>query len=57
MTYLSFSAGDIDTLAAQLNEFVDNGGTIESVSIAVDKGFAYAIVLGQEADEDDDAAQ
>ena len=49
--YFAISAVDMDGLAAALNKLVENGGTITSISVAVDK-VAYALVLGTKPSEE-----
>lgn len=54
--YFAISAVDMDGLAAALNKLVENGGSITSISVAVDK-VAYALILGTKPSEEEQEEQ
>ena len=51
--FIAFNAVDMNALAEQLNDFIEDGGTITNIYVTSDK-IVSALVYGSKPDEDDE---
>lgn len=51
--FIAFNAVDMNALAEQLNDFIEDGGTITDIYVTSDK-IVSALVYGSKPDEDDE---